>query len=156
MPYILLALFAALADQGIKRLAVLYLRGQAPFVIIEGFFRLRYIENDGMAFSLLKGKQVFLVVMTAVALAFLLYLVKNGTIHGRLGHTAVSLVVGGALGNLIDRMRLGYVVDMFDWCWFNFPVFNFADLCITAGAILFIIMIFLDYKAERDGAKRHE
>lgn len=151
MLYIVLALVMTLLDQGIKHLAVLYLKGKTPFVIIEGFFRLRYIENDGMAFSLLKGKQVFLVVMTVAALGFLLYLVKSGTIHGKLGHTAVSFVIGGAVGNLMDRMRLGYVVDMFDWCWFNFPVFNFADLCITAGAILFIIMIFLDYKAEKKG-----
>ena len=109
-----------------------------------------------MAFSLLKGRQVFLVVMTTAAIVFLLFLVKNGTIHGRLGRTAIALVIGGAVGNLVDRVRLGYVVDMFDWCWFNFPVFNFADLCITAGAICLIAMIYLDYKAEKNGAAGHE
>jgi len=147
--YTLLAVLMAAADQLIKYWAVISLKGKAAITIIPGFFRLRYIENDGAAFSMLSGKQAFLVAVTIFSVAFLAYLIKTKVIHGKLGYYAIAFVAGGAAGNFIDRVRLGYVVDMFDWCWFNFPVFNFADLCITAGAILFILMAWLDYKAEK-------
>lgn len=146
--YIFLAAAMIAADQLIKYWAVTALKGQSPLNIIEGFFRLRYVENDGAAFSMLRGKQVFFVVITIAAFAVLVYMLKKRYISGKLGYYAVAFITGGALGNFIDRVRLGYVVDMFDWCWINFPVFNFADLCITAGAILFIVMSYLDYKKE--------
>ena len=74
-------------------------------------------------------------------------------IKGRLGYTAVSFIAGGALGNFIDRVRLGYVIDMFQLKFIEFPVFNFADLCITAGAVLFIIMIYKDSVSEGQGVE---
>lgn len=147
--YIALAALLTAADQAIKAWAAGTLKGAAPITIIDGFFRLRYIENDGAAFSMLRGRQGFFLLITAVAFVLAVYLIRSGGIHGKLGYFATAFTAGGAVGNLIDRVRMGYVVDMFDWCWFGFPVFNFADLCITAGAILFILMAWFDYRDEK-------
>ena len=72
--------------------------------------------------------------------------------RARFNH-CIAFIVGGAIGNFIDRLRLGYVIDLFDFCLINFAVFNFADICITIGGGLFILLAVLDYKAEVEAEK---
>ncbi len=137
-------------DQITKLWAVKSLRPVGEIPIIEGVFNLRYVENTGAAFSILQGKTFLLTVIPIVACAVMIYILAAGKMRSRLGTWGVTLIFSGALGNLIDRIFRGAVVDMFDFELINFPVFNVADICVTVGAVLFFIYaIFFYDKAEK-------
>lgn len=123
-------------DQVSKYYAKEYLRPIGYFPIIQDVFHLTYVENRGAAFGMFQGQRwIFIVLTVAIAAAIAYYLVK---IPGKsiFLKTALSLVLGGAIGNLIDRIRFGYVVDMFDFTLINYPVFNIADSSLVIGSIL--------------------
>lgn len=151
--YLLLAVLMVVVDQLIKLWTVRVLMPIGSIPIIEGVFHLTYVENTGAAFSMLEGRQGFFILITLAAFGFVAYLYKTGMIKGVLGNLCMAFIVGGAIGNFIDRLRLGYVVDLFDFCLINFAVFNFADICITIGGALFIWLAILDYKAEVEAEK---
>jgi len=116
--------------------------------VIPGFFSLTYVRNPGAAFGILAGAQggwrtVFFVTVSLCALAVIAVLVRAA--HDRLQTIAFALIGGGAVGNLIDRVRFGEVVDFIEWYYrsFHWPTFNIADSAITAGvALLAIDMLF--------------
>ncbi|MCT4606416.1 MAG: signal peptidase II [Marinisporobacter sp.] len=111
--------------------------------IIKNIFHLTYVQNFGAAFGILKQQKIFFVVMTIFVIGgIVIFLKKQKNLH-KLVPYSLSLIVGGAIGNLIDRVRLGYVVDYFDFrIW---PVFNIADISIVIGAVLLsYYLIFLD------------
>ena len=99
------------------------------------------VRNDGAAWSILQGQQLLLFVITVAALVVMLVLLKKNR-NDRLFAWALTLMVGGTLGNFLDRLRLGYVVDMFTLDFMNFPIFNVADCALTVGVILLIIALF--------------
>jgi signal peptidase II len=146
---ILLALLVAAADQATKVWAVGNLPLFEPRAVLPGWFDLVYVRNPGIAFSLLSGLEsgwvkplLILATLAAVCAlaAYLRYLPVKGPARSGLG-----LVLGGAVGNLIDRARLGYVIDFIDLHWRNlhWPTFNVADIGITVGAALLVAdMIF--------------
>lgn len=109
-------------------------------VIIPGFFEITYLKNTGMAWSMLSGQQAFLCVVAAVAIGFMLYYLLFKKPTGLL-RIAVSLMMAGATGNLIDRLFLNYVRDFLNFYIFgyDFPVFNVADSALTIGVILIFI-----------------
>lgn len=109
--------------------------------LIDGIFHLTYIRNYGAAFSILQGKQLFLIVITFISLAaILIYMaIKRKKNHWMLT-LSLSFIEGGGFGNLIDRIRMGYVVDFFDFR--VFPVFNVADICVCCGCGLLIYYLF--------------
>ena len=151
--YLLLAALMVVADQLIKYWTVTVLQPIGSIPLWEGVFHLNYVENTGAAFSMLEGRQGFFIVVTVAAFLFMAYLYKTGMIRGVLGNLCIAFILGGAVGNFIDRLRLGYVIDMFDFCLINFAVFNFADICITIGGTLFVLLAILDYKAEVEAEK---
>ena len=151
--YLLLAALLVAADQLIKYWTVTVLQPIGSSPLWQGVFHLTYVENTGAAFSMLEGRQGFFIFVTIAALLFMIYLYKTGMFKGVLGHLCIALILGGAIGNFIDRLRLGYVIDMFDFCLINFAVFNFADICITIGGAIFVLLTFLDYKAEVEAEK---
>ena len=151
--YLLLAALMVVADQLIKYWTVTVLQPIGSIPLWEGVFHLTYVENTGAAFSMLEGRQGFFIVVTVTAFLFMAYLYKTGMIRGVLGNLCIAFILGGAVGNFIDRLRLGYVIDMFDFCLINFAVFNFADICITIGGALFVLLAILDYKAEVEAEK---
>ncbi|MBQ3091797.1 MAG: signal peptidase II [Clostridia bacterium] len=151
--YLLLAALMVAADQLIKYWTVTVLQPIGSIPILQDVFHLTYVENTGAAFSMLEGRQGFFILVTLAAFGFMAYLYRTGMIKGVLGNLCVSFILGGAVGNFIDRLRLGYVIDLFDFCLIDFPVFNFADICITIGGILFVWLAFLDYKAEVEAEK---
>ncbi|MBQ1251166.1 MAG: signal peptidase II [Clostridia bacterium] len=151
--YLLLAALMVVADQLIKYWTVTVLQPIGSIPLWEGVFHLTYVENTGAAFSMLEGRQGFFIVVTVAAFLFMAYLYKTGMIRGVLGNLCIAFILGGAVGNFIDRLRLGYVIDMFDFCLINFAVFNFADICITIGGALFVLLAILDYKAEVEAEK---
>lgn len=151
--YLLLAALMVVADQLIKYWTVTVLQPIGSIPLWEGVFHLTYVENTGAAFSMLEGRQGFFIVVTVASFLFMAYLYKTGMIRGVLGNLCIAFILGGAVGNFIDRLRLGYVIDMFDFCLINFAVFNFADICITIGGALFVLLAILDYKAEVEAEK---
>lgn len=134
----LMAFFVAIAVFGIDRftkLAALGLLDQGrPIKIVPGLFDINLVLNDGAAFGLFKGKAVFFIFISiAVIVAIIAYILKNRA-TGKLNSISLGMVLGGALGNLADRIIFGRVVDFLDFqIW---PVFNIADSCITIGAVL--------------------
>lgn len=109
--------------------------------IINNFFSLTYVKNTGAAWSILSGKQFFLIIVTIIVIIFLLiylYKMKN---YSSLDIIGYSLLLAGALGNLIDRIFYGYVIDYLDFLIFNydFPIFNIADCCIVIGIMILFI-----------------
>ncbi|MEA4920847.1 MAG: signal peptidase II [Clostridiaceae bacterium] len=152
--YVFLTALMVGADQLIKYWASTELAQVSTLPLINGVFHLTYVENTGAAFSMLQGRRLFFIAITIVAFGVFVYMFSTGMIKGRLGYYSMAFIAGGAIGNFIDRLRLGYVVDLFDFRFINFPVFNFADLCITIGAILFILLAYRDYKEEKSKEAR--
>ena len=97
---------------------------------IPGVLSLTNLRNDGAAWSILSGNQIFFYLITVVALVVLIYLLVTQRQH-LLYQWGLTLMITGTLGNFIDRIRLKYVVDMFQIDFFNFPIFNIADMCLT-------------------------
>lgn len=130
-------------DQTVKFFVVKYLMPIDTYPLIEGFFHLTYAENMGAAFSILQGKQMLLIVITIVFTTFLaFYLFKTKTNKStRCFKVSLCLIIGGAIGNLVDRIRLGYVIDFFDFRYINFAIFNTADSFVVVGTILLAIII---------------
>lgn len=144
--FILLILF----DQWTKSLAVTHLMNQEPFVIIPGVFQLRYLENRGAAFGMMQGQQTFFVVMAAIAVLAITYMYFKLPWEKRCHPLrAVGLcIAGGAVGNLIDRVMLGYVVDFFYFELIDFPIFNVADIYVTCATVVLALLILFYYKEE--------
>ena len=140
------------ADQLIKIWAIHNLREQParPFLKLGSFdwMHLRYLENDGAAFSMLSGSRGFLIVFPIIMITLCFYVLhRKGRTHRYL-YPALTLIAAGGLGNLIDRIfRGGHVVDYFDFQLCNFAVFNFADVCVTVGvAIMIFGILFLEHE----------
>lgn len=140
---ILAAAALTLIDQLIKLWATAELLpvGSKPFIphILEFY----YLLNDGMSFSMLSGKRTLLVVVTGAMLAVLAGVLLLRKMP-RIERAAWILVVGGGVGNLVDRIRTGVVVDYLNCLFIEFPVFNFADVCICVGVGLLILSLLLE------------
>lgn len=139
-----------LLDQYTKRLAVVHLKGQAPFVLIDRVLELNYLENTGAAFSSFSGKQTFLILLTALVILLLLWKYVTLPITRRLFgmRFCILLILSGAVGNLIDRLINRYVVDFIYFVPIDFPKFNVADIYITVGVALLAILLFFYYTEE--------
>lgn len=141
-------------DQLVKYLTVTHLMLK-PIVLIENVFELTYVENKGAAWSILENQIWFFILMTVIILALIAYAFYKKMIYTKLGQISLVLICAGAIGNLIDRITHGYVIDMFSFKLINFPVFNVADICIVCGGILFVyyMMFQHDKYAEKAGKK---
>ncbi|MDR7856401.1 signal peptidase II [Tissierella sp.] len=144
----ILPVFIILLDQISKYAVVKYLMGSAPHVIISNFFQFSYVENYGAAFGILQNKKIFFVIITlAVIIGISIFLVKNYYSINFFMRIGLGMLLGGAIGNFIDRVRLGYVVDFISFRLFNiydFPVFNIADISVVVGTIIILILILFD------------
>ncbi len=139
-----------LLDQWTKFLAVANLKAQEPFVILPGIFQLRYLENRGAAFGMMQGAKGFFVVMALLAVIAIAYLYFRLPWKKRFHplRTVGLFIAAGAVGNLIDRLMLGYVVDFFYFELIDFPIFNVADIYVTCATILMALLILFYYKEE--------
>ena len=131
-------------DQAIKLWASNVLQPVGTMPLIPHVVELRFVLNQGMAFSLLSGKQLFLIVATSAALLLVAYGLFFRSRNNRLQQAALILVLGGGIGNLIDRVLNGQVVDYINLLFMRFAVFNFADICVCVGVALWVLVIFLD------------
>ena len=135
-----------LADAVAKELAAGYLKGASPLPVVPGFFDLAYVENRGCAWGMFQGQVWPLATFAVVALAFLLCKRKSVFGEGRAAAVAEALLYAGIVGNLIDRVFRGFVIDFFDFHWkaaYHFPCFNLADTFITVAAGLLILCSFV-------------
>ena len=141
-----LAAVAALVgtDQLIKLWAVRVLQPVGVLPLIPHVVELRFVLNPGMAFSLLSGKQLFLILATSAALLLVAYGLFFRSRGKHLQQAALLLVLGGGIGNLIDRVLAGEVVDYINLLLMRFAVFNFADICVCVGVALWVLEIFLE------------
>lgn len=138
MIYFLLTLSIVVIDQISKYYAQTLLQGSPSIPLIQDVFHLTYARNTGAAFSILQGNQFLLKGVTAVIMIFLVgYLYKVTKEKGQiLFKTSLAFILGGGIGNLIDRIRLDYVIDYFDFTLINFAIFNVADSFVVLGTIL--------------------
>ena len=154
MLYGILAAFAAfgvILDQITKYLVAANIPLGDVVPVWPGVFHLTHVRNTGMAFSLLQGGRWFFLVMTLIAFGALFVVLKKKWVTHPLGLWSLAAIAGGALGNLIDRIRLGYVVDMIEVEFIRFPVFNVADCFVVCGAILLVIyVLFFDKSGEEE------
>ena len=144
--FILLILF----DQWTKSLAVANLMNQEPFVIMKDVFQLRYLENRGAAFGMMQGQQTFFVISALIAVVVITYVYFKLPWEKRFHplRAVVLFIAAGAVGNLIDRLVLGYVVDFFYFELIDFPIFNVADIYVTCATIILALLILFYYKED--------
>lgn len=130
-------LFLVLSDQFAKYLASVYLKGTQGIVLIPGVLELQYLENRGMAFGMLQGKQALFLIFCLLFFGILIYffwkIPKNRYYLPLI--VIGAFLAGGAAGNFIDRLLYGYVVDFIYFACINFPVFNIADIYVVCGGI---------------------
>ena len=149
MDALILAAFLFL-DQFTKYLAIVKLKGQRAFVLIDGVLELQYLENKGSAFGMFQNQKLFLVVVSTLFMAVLTFLLLRLPAQKKyvLLHIALTSIVAGGIGNLIDRLRFDYVVDFISFILINYPIFNVADIFVVVGTIgLFLLFLFY-YKEE--------
>lgn len=138
---LIITLLCALADQIIKIIVMGTMGINSSISVIDNFFSLTYVENDGAAWSIFSGNRIFLIIISIIALILIyLYFFKNQNLT-KFELINYSILIGGIFGNLLDRIKFGKVIDYLDFQIFGygFPVFNFADICIVISVILLLI-----------------
>lgn len=142
--YLLFAAGIVAADQITKALTVAHIALGGDVAFLPGLLRFTYLRNTGAAFSSFEGQQWLFALLFAVFTGVvLLEYFKKPLPFTRLERWCIAAIYGGGLGNMIDRVRFGYVVDMIETEFMDFPVFNVADCFITCGCILLIVHLFL-------------
>ncbi|MDR0885850.1 MAG: signal peptidase II [Clostridiales Family XIII bacterium] len=147
MPYFIMIALIAI-DQGTKFLITSHFEIGTDHILLP-FLSFRLLYNEGVAFSLLEGKTTFLIVFTSIALLALIgvQVYMREQTHSKLIDYGLSLIVAGGIGNLIDRIWLGMVVDYIS-VGDRFPIFNFADICVCTGAGLIILYCLAEFRKE--------
>lgn len=129
--------------------------GQAQS-LLPGVVELRTVHNYGAAWSSFSGSRWLLVAVTCIIVIFVTVLLVRRGVRHPLGVAACCMVISGGLGNIIDRVRLGYVVDMFNLLFMNYPVFNVADILVVCGAVLGCIYYLWFYERYDKAVKHHD
>ncbi len=132
------------ADQLVKLWAVNELAAVGTKEFIPGFIRFAYLENDGAAFGILADHRWVFIAVTIIMVAVAMFLLYSGRLRKPLQYIPAICIIGGGIGNLIDRIGKGYVVDMFDFEFMDFAVFNVADIFVCLGAGLVILYLIVD------------
>jgi len=147
---ILVIILLVVSDQFTKYLAVMKLKGQASVSLIDGVLELQYLENKGAAFGMLQNKKTLFIFMTVVMLFVVFYVLYKLPQKKKfvIWQIFLCLICAGGIGNMIDRVRLDYVVDFIYFSLIDFPIFNLADILVTIGTVLFFIVILFCVKEE--------
>ena len=155
MLYAVLVVALVVLDQVVKFLvrANIPLGGEVPF--LPHILQLTYVQNTGAAFSLLEEHTWILTIVSLVVSVLLVVLLVKKVFPRPFAMAALSMVLAGAVGNLIDRALLGYVTDMFETLFMRFAVFNVADICVVCGAVLAVIYYLWFYEKYDKRGKAH-
>ena len=139
-------------DQVIKLIISHTLKELQSITIIKNFFNITYIKNTGAAFSILEDKSTFLIIISIIFIILLDKYIKKEKEYNKLTILSYGLIMGGIFGNLLDRIMYHSVIDFLDFTIFNysFPIFNFADICITVGIFLFAVITIFEKEDKND------
>ena len=142
MPYVALVAGVVLAvlDQIIKYLITVNIDENQVVPVISNLLNFTHIHNEGVAFGMFDGMRWIFVVLTIILLAVIIGVMFKKNPTGKMFYISVALIVGGGIGNLIDRVLYGYVIDYISLSFFP-PVCNFADYCITFGTVLLVVYV---------------
>lgn len=144
---IIIIIAAVVLDRIFKLIAVTGIKPKGEIVVLKDIFHLTYVENKGAAFGILSNQRWLFIIATIIMVLLLSYAVYKKMIAGKLGVFCTALIIGGGIGNLIDRIFKGYVVDFIDLklIYFICPaIFNVADMCVVIGTILLAVwLLFL-------------
>ena len=152
---IILSIILLVIDQVSKILVVKLIDINSSIELIKNFFYLTYTYNTGAAFSILTGQRLLLIFVAIVILIVIFNYLRKNKVEGKIDILAFSLIIGGSLGNLLDRIVRGYVVDFLDFkiYEYKFPIFNLADTFIVIGVFLLLITII---RKEHNNDNRHK
>lgn len=147
---VIAAAAGVLLDQFTKYLAITRLKGEEPFILLKGVFQFEYLENRGAAFGLFQDQRMFFFISVAVICAVVIWFYLKVPMERRFLPLRICavLIVAGAFGNCIDRVRLNYVVDFFYFKLIDFPIFNVADIYVTVSTFALVVLLFFYYKEE--------
>lgn len=139
-----------LADQFTKYIAVVHLKDQPAIQIIPEVLELNYLENRGAAFGMLQNQKIFFVFVAFIIIAMIAYVLFKMPEKRKytMLHVFLILIAAGAIGNMIDRLRLDYVVDFISFVLIHFPIFNVADIYVTVATTILVILLLFYYKEE--------
>ena len=153
MPIIALIIAAcvALLDQVIKYSVVNNIKPIGSVTVIDGVLNITYVENRGIAFGMFKDMRLFFIILTSLLIFAIVFYMFKKRPEGKFFYILAGLIIGGGIGNLIDRIFLGYVVDYISLSFFP-PVCNFADYCISGGVI--VLAVYMLFKSS--GKKKKE
>lgn len=143
-------------DQLVKYLVKTNIPLGSPVPFLPGILGLTHIHNTGAAFSMLSGARWFFVLLTVAFVVFGMWVLLAGRLRHPLGKWSWVLVLGGAIGNLIDRCLYGYVVDMFEVQFMRFAIFNVADIFVVVGGILFCIYYLFLHDKKKEEETPHD
>lgn len=153
MLYALLAALLVAADQIVKVLIRTHIPLGSSLPFLPGFVELTYVRNTGAAFSIFSSHTWLLALISAVVSVAIAVILFRGVISHPFGRLTLTVVLAGAVGNLIDRVLLGYVTDMFNFQFMHFAVFNVADICVVCGGIAFCVYyLFFDKPQPKEEA----
>ncbi|MDO5401774.1 MAG: signal peptidase II [Eubacteriales bacterium] len=154
--YMLLTAAVVVLDQIAKYLTVLFIPFQESIPFIPGLLQLTHVHNDGAAFSSFSGEQeMFLLIFLVFTGIMLFEYFKKPMAFVPFERWCIAAIYGGGLGNMVDRLRMGYVVDMFETTFMEFPVFNVADIFLSVGCVLIgIHLAFFNRKFWKDDKKK--
>jgi len=139
--YALVVVVLILADQAVKEYARICMEAGRSFVLIPHVVEFVYVENTGAAFGMLGGMRILLVSISVIAMLLIGFVIYVGYFKSWITVWSLVFVLGGAIGNLIDRALCGYVVDMFNLLFMDFAVFNVADIFVTCGAVVLCVSL---------------
>lgn len=147
---VIAAAAGVLLDQFTKYLAITKLKGEEPYILLKGVFQFEYLENRGAAFGLFQDQRIFFFISVAVICAVVIWFYVKVPMerHFLPLRICAVLIVAGAFGNCIDRVRLNYVVDFFYFKLIDFPIFNVADIYVTVSTFALVVLLFFYYKEE--------
>ncbi len=147
---VLLIAVLIVLDQFTKKLAVAKLMNQPAYVLINGVLELDYLENRGVAFGMFQGQRFLIFAVGIVFLAFLLFIKIKMPIGKKYTalHIILSCVAAGGIGNMIDRISLGYVIDFISFVLIDFPIFNVADCYVVCGVIAMCIVLLFVFEED--------
>ena len=146
--YLIISLLVVIADQVLKSYIVSNFKIGEEKTVIPGILSFTYLQNDGAAWNIFSGQIVLFYLISIAAIAVVIYYLFNPRYKNGLFDTGLAFVLGGIIGNFIDRLHLKYVIDMLQLDFINFNIFNVADSAITIGIIL--VFIYLIFISERD------
>ena len=137
-------------DQYTKILAVKHLKDQPDIPILKDIFELSYVENRGAAFGMMQNKQTFFIITTVLVVAAILWIYHTMPMEKKFipGRVTLIFIIAGAIGNFIDRVSQGFVVDFLYFKLINFPVFNVADIYVTCSVFVLAFLLLFYYKEE--------